>query len=294
MKHIVFFLFWIGFSVVASGQLDSLAKTEVDLARYNDYFVNADKYSHRKDAHKKFVKLLHKALERDSSFYYPFDSLQWLSIIMPPDKSFRIFSWILLKDYDNNRYYGILQKQDGSIVELIDNGGDLSDIEYQTFDPSSWYGQLYYNVYQYEAGGKKRYILFGMRQLDKYNKVKIASPLILDDTTGSITFGQEIFEEPRYQDGYKNRLILVTRALAASTLNYDEDLGLIIYDHTIPIPDRWAKEAGFGYVPDGTYEGYYLKGDKWKYKNRIFNRKYDKPPVPKPVLDKKKKDIFGR
>ena len=294
MKRIVFMLFIIALAGSASGQLDSLAKTETQLAKYNDYFVNADRYSHRKDAHKKFVKLLYKALKQDSSFYYPFDSLQWISIITPPDKSFRIFSWILSKDYGDNKYYGILQKNDGSIIELTDNGGELSDIEYQTFDSSSWYGQLYYNIYQYETGGKKHYILFGMRQLDKYNKVKIAAPVILNDTGGSITFGKEIFEDTLSNDSYKNRIILLTRASAASRLNYDEDLGLIIYDHTIPIPDRWAKEAGFGYVPDGTYEGYYLKGDKWKYKNRIFTQKYDKPPVPKPVLDKEKKDIFGR
>ena len=295
MKHLVFSLLLLFFAGFANGQVDSLMLLEKDLAKFNDYFVNADKYSHRKEAHEKFVDLLHKALQRDNSFYYPFDSLQWISIITPPDKSFRIFTWILLKDIGDNEYYAILQTKDGKIVDLTDNGGDISDMEYQTFDPASWFGQLYYNIYQYDVDGKHNYLLFGMRRLNKYNKIKIAAPVVIDEEKEIIGFGREIFEDTLYPGKFKNRIILLTRADAASTLNYDDDLGLIVYDHTTAIPDRWAKMTGFGYVPDGTYEGYYLDGKKWKYKKRIFTRKYSKPPVPNPILDKNKdKNIFGR
>ncbi len=277
MNRLFFAIVFTAFAISVSCQPE-FGEYEKKLARYNDYFVNADQWEHRKAAHDNFKPLFESTLKKDSSFYYPFDSLKWISKLIPPDSSFRVFSWQLTKSDSINYYFGYLQKKDGRLYELKDNKEFFSDLEYEVFTNDDWYGQLYYNLYSYRNRNKNEYILFGYKRLNKYDKIKIAAPVFFED--GNVYFGKEVFQDTLRQGGLKNRVILETANEAASKLNYDEDLGIIIYDHTIIIPLKRPSWMHPPMVPDGSYHGYKWDGEKWKFINKVFNQKYDKNSIP--------------
>lgn len=264
---------------------------EKETARYNDYFVNADNAIHRIYAHKKFKSLFEKALRTDSAFYYSFDSLKWISKLIAPDSSFRVFSWQLDISAGKKEYYGYIQMRNGLLYELKDNKEWFSDLEYEVFTPDDWYGQLYYNLYQYKNKDKNEYILFGYKQLTKYDKIKVAAPVYFEED--NIFFGKEIFQDTLRQEGLKNRIVLQTANEAASKLNYDENMGIIIYDHTTVIPLKRSVKAGPAMVPDGSYHGYKLDGGKWIFIDKVFNQIYDENSIPGRKKKDKEKNLFG-
>src|SRR6186997_583945 len=71
-----------------------------------------------------FTRMLVRALRIKNSFYYPFDSLQTISIQYSPDSVFRIFTWQLVINENVIRQHGAIQMKtyDGSLklYPLID------------------------------------------------------------------------------------------------------------------------------------------------------------------------------
>jgi len=291
MRYFLFYLF-LFINVPFFNAQNRFDIANKKLGQYNDYFVNADVAAHRIYAHDKFKNLFEKTLKKDSSYYYPFDSLKWISKLIPSDSSFRIFSWQLNISEGENEYYGYIQKRDGSLHKLTDNKEWFSDLEYEVFTPEDWYGQLYYNLYQYKNKDHNEYILFGYKQLNKYDKIKIAAPVYFEN--GEIYFGKEIFEDTLREGGLKNRIVLQTINTAASKLNYDENMGIIIYDHTILIPLKRPQNIAPPLVPDGSYHGYKWDGTKWKFIDKVFNRKFDEKSIPGRNKNHKNKDLLGK
>ena len=279
------------FSGILLAQQD-FKEPEKELARYNDYFVNADKPVHRIYSHNKFKDLFEKELRKDSSYYYPFDSLKWISKLIAPDSSFRVFSWQLDINYNKKEYYGYIQKRNGTLYELKDNKELFNDLEYEVFTGDDWYGQLYYNIYQYENKDKNEYVLFGYKQLDRYDKIKIATPVYFENNT--VFFGKEIFEDTLRQNGLKNRIVNQTAVEASSVLRFEKDLGIIIYDHTIALPLPRGNEAPLALLPDGSYHGYKWDGNKWAFINKVFYQVYDENSIPGRKNKDKNKDLLGK
>jgi len=109
----------------------------------------------------------------------------------------------------------------------------------------------------------------------------------------NIFFGKEIFQDTLRQEGLKNRIVLQTANEAASKLNYDENMGIIIYDHTTVIPLKRSVKAGPAMVPDGSYHGYKLDGGKWIFIDKVFNQIYDENSIPGRKKKDKEKNLFG-
>ena len=63
----------------------------------------------RYTANKAFINILQEILSYKKSFSYPFDSLTTISRIYSPDKSFRIFNWLIKRDIDDYEYFCIVQ-----------------------------------------------------------------------------------------------------------------------------------------------------------------------------------------
>ena len=89
-----------------------------------------------------------------------------------------------------------------------------------------------------------------------------------------------------------SRFILDYSDQGSITCNYDPSLDLIIFDHLELVSGSNGKPV---YISDGSYEGYEIKKGILVYKEKLFDHKYElnEPPRPKPVLDSKKKDLFG-
>lgn len=291
MKSLLFLYLFL-FSFFSSIAQNDFHNIEKELAMYNDFFVNADKAEHRIEAHALFEDLFKKTLKKENSFNYSFDSLKWLSKLTAPDSTFRVFTWqLFISDY-KVEYNGFVQTKDGSLYNLKDNKELFSDLEYEVFSNEDWYGQLYYNLHQYIKNGKNEYLLFGYKQLNKYNKIKVAAPIYFENK--KVYFGKEIFQDTLQEGGLKNRVVLQTVIEAASKLNFDNNLGIIIFDHTVLIPLKRPQEAGLSFVPDGSYHGYKWIGGKWNFIDKVFNLKLDDAPGENNKKDSRKRGLFGK
>ena len=280
-KTIIVFIFFANYIFCQT----DFHRSETELARYNDWFVNSDKFEHRKYALTEFNRQFLQILSAEGSFDYPFDSLKWISKLIPADSSFRIFSWQLMRSQTEFDYFGVVQTPE-NLYFLQDNKWQNTDTEYEEFTPSNWYGQIYYNIHQYTSDDKTEYLLFGLKILKNREKIKTVEAL--DIQSGMLKLGKGIFEDTLNKKMFKNRVVLRTSFESNSRLSYDPELSMIIFDHTIVVPS--SREAGAKplIVADGSYHGYKLNAGKWMFVNNVFPEKYDEPPVNTPPGDKNK------
>ena len=233
-------------------------------------------------------------LVKKEAFKYPFDSLNTVSILYPADSTFRVFTWQLYEDINTYTYFGIIQtNSDSPVVHVLkDQSNEIEELETDILETDSWYGALYYNIKEFEGKEGKHYLLFGFDGYEFFNKRKLIDVLTFED--GQPIFGAPVFEpsEPNRPDLTKSRLVLTYGAETTIRLNYDESLNIIIMDNLMP--GGGSLKGQIAMLPDGSYKGYKLDGNRWAYVDKIFDHTYEKAPMPQPILNKRKgKDIFG-
>lgn len=306
MKHLfVLFILFLGLSAPSSLQaqyrdilpedFQQLKKYEDTLALLSYAVINDSLAENRFGATKKLIPTLVQALKTPNSFQYPFPKIQSISIQYPQDSSFRVFTWQLYVDENEYRYYGAIQKKgEGlALIPLIDRSSSLMRPEMEILSGERWFGALYYRIKQYtDAQGRKNYLLFGFDGHEFFNKRKIVETLRFDEN-GEAVFGAPNFvkETPEGTKETRNRLVFEYSAEASIRLNYDDLLGLIVFDHLVKMG---MPGGALSNVPDGSYDGYELVDGIWQFKPKLFNQVSEEAPRPSPVLDERaKKDIFG-
>lgn len=258
----------------------------------------------RQDASNQLATLLEKALNQKGSFEYPFDKVQGVSILTTDDQAVRIFTWQLYIDKDHYQYLGFIQTKDGKVYPLKDKSDDMRTVEFSSFKPSYWYGALYYHQETFKHDGKPAYLLFGYDAYDFYNRRKLLDVLYFD-ASGRPRFGKTVLEmkDGRGQMRQVKRFVMEYSASVNVTLNYDDEAGMVVFDHLIygsPI-----KSAGPTNVPDGSYCGLKLtKNGTWVYVDKVHKddpnnvlidaTSYQTMIVNGQKEKKKKEDIFGR
>jgi hypothetical protein len=260
---------------------------------FADVMVNADNPTHRIYAASRFESLFIEELEAENSFHSKFDSLKWVSIITPPDSSFRLFSWQLMKSLEIVQYYAILQKADGSLIRFSDNRPFLNGAELSQYSNEQWYGALYYGIFPFKIGKKAAWVLLGFDSNNPSTNRKIADVLMFEDETAIL--GAPVFSK-KISGGeeIKHRIILEYADGAAGRIQFDRERKMIVFDHLITIFSEGPGKGAIP-VPDGSYEAYKLDGKKWTYVEKVFNNVLDEPPREQPVLEGRKgKDLFGR
>jgi len=233
----------------------------------------------------KFVSIL----KEKNSFEYPFDSLAGIFKVVAPDNSFRIFTWQLKEPLGTHKYYGAIQmnSEDLKLFPLFDYSDTMNVHPQEILNNQNWYGALYYKCLQNEVNGKNYYTLFGFDEADFVSNRKILEFLSFNNE--EIVFGAPLLS---YTDSLnvtttKNRFFVEYNDKASVKLNYDESLGKILYDHVVA-PSEREEGAWFTYVPDGTYEGFEWKNNKWTWIEKMFHYSIgqpDSPPMPNPILD---------
>ena len=86
-----------------------ISEYEDTLALISYEILNGKTEPERYAANKGFINILKEILKYKKSFEYPFDSLSTISRIYSPDKSFRIFNWLIKKDTEEYEYFCIVQ-----------------------------------------------------------------------------------------------------------------------------------------------------------------------------------------
>ena len=234
----------------------------------------------------KFVAIL----KEKNSFQYSFDSLQGIMKVYAPDSSFRIFTWQLREPLGTHRYYGALQlnTQNLSLFPLFDFSDTMTVHPQEILNKDNWYGAIYYKCLLNTIEGENYYTLFAYDDADFVSNRKFLEFLSFNENNEPI-FGAPLISitDSNNVTTTFNRFFLEYTDKASVKLNYDTDKNIIIFDHLVP-PSEHEKDAYFTYVPDGTYEGFEWKNNKWTWIDKIFHysiNKNDAPPKPHPILD---------
>jgi len=285
-------IFWLLAAVHAGAQIsqqsiDSLKKYERELQSLGFRIVNDSAQQQRAEACFQFIPALVQALKVKGSFDYPFDSLETVSIVKPPDHSFRIFTWQLRWGNGLFRHFGAIQMNSPgklALHPLFDYSDSLSKVNVAALDAAQWFGALYYHIYEFKGKGKKYYVLFGFDQNDLWSSRKLLDVLYFENEKP--LFGSPVFElkDSLGNKTLLNRFILEFKKDAIVSLNYSASDKMIVYDHLVAPEERLA-DMKFTYIPDGTYEGFKLKKGKWLHVEKIKTiniNENDNPPVPVP------------
>jgi hypothetical protein len=233
-----------------------------------------------------------QALKTENSFQYAFDRLKAVSILTPPDSSFRIFTWQLFVDDSTYRYYGAIQmnQPELSLFPLIDRSAEMRGLPTrEQLANDYWYGALYYNLLPFDTRKGRKYLLFGFDGFSFFDKRKVVEVLSFDEKSRPV-FGAPVFDQPDAEG--EMRLMLEYFAEARVRLNWDEQYQMILFDHLVPYPNPY--NGGIMYIPDGSYSGYKLEKGRWKFVEKVFDQVQEEAPRPEPVLDSQKgKNILG-
>ncbi len=243
-----------------------LEKYEDTLVQYADSLRNGLIIKEKAHYNEQFVLTLRRALALPQSFNYPFDHLkQYIHIITPEDKSFRIFNWLVLLNEFERRYYGAIQmnNKEMTLYPLLDYSGALesSGRALDQVSNKEWYGGEIYNIYKLPKvteNGQAVYAIFSYNNSAVYSKKKILDHLVI--TENGPIFGLPIINTP---NGTVNRFILEYKKDAFVNLNFNKEENKIIFDQTAS--DIGDPSKKFTFVPTGHLDGFKLVNGKWEF-----------------------------
>ena len=272
---------------------ERLTLMEDTLALLGHLSVNDSLEDNRFGATRLMIPLLVEALKVPRSFQYPFERLKTISIQYAPDSTFRVFTWQLFVSDNEYRYYGAIQMNapDLKLFPLVDRSFRMESPETETLGPDNWYGALYYGIRKLERPEGAYYLLFGYDAFSFFRRRKVMEVLQFD-AEGKPVFGAPVIPQTVSGPEGRKRMVLEYTAEASVRLNWDETMGLIVFDHLIPVAGNNGE--GEVWVPDGSYEAFRLKEGRLEYIPMLDTQFQAEPPRPSPVLNDKSKDILGR
>jgi hypothetical protein len=274
---------------ITKANLQLLQQKEDSLKNYSFKIIQGISAESRFNADSIFTKIFVRALKVNGSFYYPFDSLQTISRLYPPDSSFRIFTWQMVITDNVVRQHGAIQMKtrDGSLklYPLIDKSDVTINLADTFSNNMGWIGAVYYRIIQTNANNQNFYTLLGYDENNIRSNRKIIE--VLNFSNDEPTFGGRhfSFEEDSASKAAVSRYIMEYKKNAGARLTYDDELKMIIYEHLESETNEPTKK--WTYIPDGDYEGFKWKNGKWVHVEKVFNQVTEegKEPVPSPVKD---------
>lgn len=286
MKNLFLFSFLltasVSFAQIGAADAKVLQKKEDSLKIMAKAFLTGAETADRMRQDSLFIKTLVRSLQVRNSFYYPFDSVKGVSHLYSPDSTFRIFSWQLGfdNDYAFIRQRGAIQFRtaDGSLKlvplkdysEFSDNPLDSARTK------NNWIGAVYYNIVKTEYNGKPYYTLFGFDG-NSYRTNKKWIDVLTFDAQNNPVFGAQRFFSFEKDSAAKRRpqyrFAIEYKKEASTTVNYNEDLNMILVDHLVSENDE--PENAWTYVPDGDYEGFKWVNGRWQHVEKVFHEKID-------------------
>jgi len=234
------------------------------------------------------TRTLVRSLKTPYSFDYPFDSVQTLTIVYPPDSSFRIFTWQYELTEENIRQKGAIQinATDGNLVlyPLFDASEFAETPNDSIRFTKSWIGAIYYKIIQKEYNGQQFYTLLGYDE-NGYRSTKKWVEVMHFNQDKQPEFGGDFFSFNRrdssWTEGWQ-RFNIEYKKDGRARLNYDSAKDMIIYDHLIS--ESHEPEKKYSYIPDGDYEGLQWKEGKWVHIPKVFTEQLTDGNEPHPDL----------
>ena len=161
--YILIFTFISINSFSQKGNYKLIAEYEDTLKIMAQIIMNGDNEEKKRIANTAFTNTLTEVLQYEKSFNYSFDSLITISRIYSPDKTFRIFNWLLKKNNNTYEYYAIVhyhnkKRKKYELITLTDNSANIRYPEQANLDAKNWYGGLIYDIAYIKKNSAKNYI----------------------------------------------------------------------------------------------------------------------------------------
>jgi len=274
---------------ISQHDLEYLQQKEDTLKDYGNKIVNGQSFSIRYNNDSLFTRLFVRALKTPYSFQFPFDSLETISKLYPPDSSFRIFTWQMVVNDNLTRQHGAIQMRtgDGSLklFPLIDKSDVTANLIDTAGNNKGWIGAVYYRIIETSSSNQHYYTLLGFDENNQKSNRKIIE--VLSFVNDEPMFGGRFFsyEEDSTFKSANSRYIMEFKKTAGARLTYDLDMKMIILEHLVSETGETQKK--WTYVPDGDYEGFKWKNGKWVHVEKVFNQvtPEGQAPMPTPVKD---------
>lgn len=261
----------------------------------------------RYECNEQFKKMLGGLLDDEGSYGLAWDSVRYMSVISPPDASFRLFTWVVRKDEGGYEYFGYLQKNPKSgsgekLFELTDKSDYITNPELKVLDDENWLGAAYYKIIQTKYKGHKSYTLLGWKGNSVLTTKKVIEVLSFKNS-GTPVFGAALFR--KYKEKEKPlRVIFEYSAKASMSLKYEKQFmhvfkkkknkkkkevlkreNMIVFDRLGPLDTRVSEystdlEGQYQfYVPEtNIVDAFVFRSGRWVYVKDIDARN---PPPPK-------------
>lgn len=219
----------------------------------------------------RFIETLTEELEQKISTDYSYEGLKSVSIQSSPDKSYRIFTWLILEK-SGYACHGLVQTtskklKNPVVTKLIDQGEDLRSAQFKTLNAKTWFGALYYDMIPFKIKGKKYCVLLGFNPGNGLSHKKVID-VVQIMSNGQPRFGAPLFEKDKK---LAHRIILEYDARAKISLRYNDQSNMIVFDHLVPQRPELIDQYQF-YVPDLSYDAFELAKTSWTYKPDVDAR----------------------
>ncbi|MDB2317636.1 hypothetical protein N9V23_02645 [Flavobacteriales bacterium] len=234
----------------------------------------------KEEANRLLVEDLEEVLLIKGSFHYSFENIENLSIIDAPDKSFKIFNWVMPKENGSFEYFAYLQfynkrSKNLHFIKLYDASHDMENEQFKILEGGDWYGALYSEVLHNSFNKKDYYTLIGWDGNNEFTTKRIIDILHFNEELQPI-FGAPIL---KMNDGTRSRMVMEYSKKTSTNMAYNEDSEYIVFDQLEPI-DGAEKGMYEFYVPNLSYDGLTFKNGKWRlvenipaYNDKKRNRK---------------------
>lgn len=263
------FIFLLGWAKTGYTQSSTevLARLEENLVGFADSMHHAIDPTERDGFNEKFIRGLVQALRQPNSFDYPFEKLtEYINILYPEDRSFRIFNWALAPTPVTRRYYGAIQMagEELELHPLVDYSNQMKgEIETKILTEGKWYGVLYYRILTHSWNGTKLYTLLGLNASSPISNIKVVDPMVIEDSGpvfGAPVFNLRSAENPEQRI---HRFHIEYKKEVSASLNWDDEMKLIYFDKLeSSVNDPHRK---YTYVPTGQIDGLRWNKGAWNY-----------------------------
>lgn len=273
MKQLMLLIFLSWFHVARSQSQYTIQQAEDSLAVWSSVFlvINVDS-AKKQEQLDKFKQTLADILATQEGRNHSFSKLSSISILSPPDESFRIFTWFTTSA-SGYKAHGLIQinkqvaRKHSPVVHLTALTHIPKGFVYKTLDAENWPGMVYYNLIPVKSRNESYYLLLGFHGNDGLTHKK-SIDVISITSSGQVRFGLPVFMN---ENRMANRIVFEYKANARMSLRYYEKNKMFIFDHLSP--ENPSMKGQFQhYMPDFSYDAFKYEKKKWIYIPDVYTK----------------------
>jgi hypothetical protein len=172
-----------------------------------------------------------------------------------------------------------------TIFLLIDKSDVTINLTDTIGNNKGWIGALYYRIIETKSGNQNYYTLLGFDENNIRSNRKIIEVLTFFNDEPEFGGRYFSFDNDTVKQKTTSRYIMEYKKSTGARLTYDENLGMIIFEHLESESNEPKKK--WTLIPDGDYEGFKWANGKWVHIEKVFTQitPEGNEPVPRPVKD---------